>query len=152
MLKFNLRWILSCLVFVGLNASAADRATPDQAVAMVKKAVAFMKENGNEKAFAAFNNASDPQFRDRDLYIFVYDFHGTNLAHGANAKMIGKNLLEMKDNEGKAIVKGFIEVANKSGKGWVDYKWPNPVTKAIESKSSYIEKVDGVIVGSGIYK
>jgi signal transduction histidine kinase len=78
--------------------------------------------------------------------------NGNNLAHGNNPKMVGKNLLEMKDHEGKFIIKSFIDTASSKGKGWVDYKWPNPVTKAVEQKSSYIEKVDNLIVGAGIYK
>jgi signal transduction histidine kinase len=67
--------------------------------------------------------------------------------------MVGKNLLEMKDTEGTYIIKEFVNVAKTKGKGWVDYKWPNPVTKAVEQKSAYIEKTDDdLIVGSGIYK
>jgi len=134
------------------GASASEKGTADEAVAMVKKAVAYMKENGKEKAFAEFANPGNTQFHDRDLYIFVYDMNGINVAHGNNPKMVGKNLLELKDHEGKYIIKGFIEVVNAKGKGWVDYKWPNPVTKAIEQKSGYVEKVDNLIVGSGIYK
>jgi cytochrome c len=133
-------------------AAAADRASPEEATAMVKKAIAYMKEAGKDKAFAEFANPANSQFHDRDLYIFVYDLNGNNVAHGNNPKMVGKNLLEMKDNDGKFIIKGFIDVANTKGKGWVDYKWPNPVTKAVESKSSYVEKVDNLIVGAGIYK
>ncbi|MGH8806373.1 MAG: cache domain-containing protein [Noviherbaspirillum sp.] len=133
-------------------ALAADKGNADEAVAMVKKAVAYMKENGKEKAFAEFGNPGNTQFHDRDLYIFVYDMNGNNVAHGNNPKMVGKNLLEMKDHDGKFIIKGFIEVASTKGKGWYDYKWPNPVTKAVESKSGYIEKIDNLIVGSGIYK
>ena len=53
----------------------------------------------------------------------------------------------------RAIVKNFIEVGNsKAGNGWVDYKWPNPVTKAVESKATYIEKVGDILIGSGVYK
>ncbi|WP_136418605.1 MULTISPECIES: cache domain-containing protein [Oxalobacteraceae] len=132
--------------------AAAERASADEAVAMVKKAVAYMKEVGKDKAFAEFGNPSNTQFHDRDLYIFVYDMNGNNVAHGNNPKMVGKNLLEMKDNDGRYIIKSFIEVSKAKGKGWVDYKWPNPITKAVESKSSYVEKVDGLIVGAGIYK
>lgn len=139
-------------MFIHASAMAADRGTADEAVAMVKKAIAYMKENGKEKAFAEFGNPSNTTFHDRDLYIFVYDLNGNNVAHGNNPKMVGKNLLEMKDHDGKFIIKGFIDVANTKGKGWVDYKWPNPVTKAVEQKSGYVEKVDNLIVGSGIYK
>lgn len=139
------------LAFCG-GASANERGTSDEAVAMVKKAVAYTKDAGKEKAFADFNDTGNKQFHDRDLYIFVYDMNGVNLSHGNNPKMVGKNLIEMRDADGKFIIKGFVEVASSKGKGWVDYKWPNPVTKAVESKSSYVEKVDNMIVGAGVYK
>lgn len=134
------------------SATASDRGSADEAVAMVRKAIVYMKENGKDKAFAEFGNPANTAFHDRDLYIFVYDLNGNSIAHGNNPKMVGKNLIEMKDHDGKFIIKGFIEVANSKGKGWVDYKWPNPVTKAVEQKSGYVEKVDNLIVGSGVYK
>jgi cytochrome c len=136
------------------HAIAADKkGSADEAVAMVKKAATYLKVHGKEKAFADFADTSNSQFHDRDLYIFVYDFNGVAVAHGNNPKMVGKNLLEMKDNEGTFIIKEFINIAKTKGKGWIDYKWPNPVTKVIEQKSAYIEKVDGdLIIGSGIYK
>ncbi len=133
------------------SASAADRGSADEAIAMVKKAAAYMRENGNDKAFAAIGDTSNKAFHDRDLYIFVYDMKGYDVAHGNNPKMVGKNLLDMKDSDGKAIIRSFIDVAKTKGSGWVDYKWPNPVTKAVESKSAYIEKVGDLIVGCGIY-
>jgi signal transduction histidine kinase len=141
--------VLAALAFTG-GAWAADKGTADEAVAMVKKAVAFLKANGKEKAFAEFSNQKG-QFVDRDLYVMVYDMEGNNKAHGSNPKLIGKNLLEIKDADGKFIVKGLIEVAQK-GKGWFDYKWPNAVTKAVEPKSTYVEKADDVLIGVGIYK
>lgn len=143
---------LAVTMFAFGTAAAADKASAADATAMVKKAVSYMKEVGKEKAFAEFANPANKDFHDRDLYIFVYDMNGKNLAHGNNPKMVGKNLLEMKDSEGKYIIKSFIETANTKGKGWVDYKWPNPVTQSVESKSGYIEKVDNLIVGTGIYK
>ena len=133
------------------TAFAADKGSADEAAAMVKKAVAYLKANGKEKAFAEFSNPNG-QFKDRDLYIFVMDMSGKSLAHGANAKLIGKNLMELKDADGKSFVKSFFDVANSKGKGWVDYKWPNPVNAAVEQKSTYIEKVDDIVVGCGIYK
>jgi cytochrome c len=140
---------LASLAFSAV-AMASDKGTADEAMAMVKKGVAFVKANGKEKAFAEFSNQKG-QFVDRDLYVMVYDMEGNNKAHGSNPKLIGKNLLEIKDADGKFIVKGLIEMANK-GKGWFDYKWPNSVTKAVEAKSTYVEKVDDVLIGVGIYK
>ena len=127
-------------------------ATKDDAVATVKKGIAFIKANGKDKGYAEVSN-KEGQFIDRDLYLVVYGLDGTVRAHGANGKMVGKNLIDLKDNEGKAIVKSLITTANTpAGRGWVDFKWPNPLTKVVEQKSGYIERVDNMIVGSGIYK
>jgi cytochrome c len=137
---------------LALPAVAADKASANEAVAMVKKAVALVKSDGREKAFAAFADPANKDFHDRDLYIYVYDMNGVSLAHGANPKMVGKNLLNMKDNEGKPMIQEMVKVAKEKGSGWVDYQWPNPVTKAVEGKSGYVERVDDIFVGSGVYK
>ena len=140
-----------CALALGVAAFAAEKGTEAQAVAMVKKGVELVKASGKEKAFAEFSNPNGP-FVKGDLYVMVYDMEGINRAHGINPKLIGKNLLNIKDANGVYIVKNFIEVANGKGKGWVDYKWPNNVTKTVENKSTYIEKVDDVLIGVGIYK
>ena len=140
---------LAALAFTSV-ATAAEKGTAEEAMAMVKKGVAFIKANGKEKALTEFNNQKG-SFVSGDLYVMCYDMEGNNKCHGSNAKLIGKNLLEIKDADGKFIVKSFIEAANK-GKGWVDYKWPNATTKAIENKSTYVEKVDDILIGVGIYK
>lgn len=138
-------------LFVNTAAFAAEYGTADDATAMVKKAVAFLKANGKEKSLAEFSNQSG-QFKDRDLYIFVQDMNGKMLAHGGNERLIGRDLIDLKDADGKFFVKSMLEVANTKGRGWVDYKWTNPTTKVIEPKSSYIEKFDDLFVGCGIYK
>jgi cytochrome c len=124
----------------------------DEAKAMVVKAAAYLKEVGAEKAFAAFNDKSNPNFHDRDLYIFVRGMDGNTVAHGANAGMIGHTSLELKDADGKLYNKEMIELAQSKGSGWVDYRWVNPMDKKIEQKSSYIEKVGDYVVGAGFYK
>ena len=118
---------------------------------MVKRAAGYIKEQGKDKAFAEFNNSSG-MFKKGDLYIFVVDLQGKMLAHGANAKLIGKDLMDLKDSDGKFFVKEYIDLAKAKGNGWSDYKWVNPNTKAIEHKSTYVEKVNDVVVGCGIYK
>jgi cytochrome c len=132
-------------------AYAAEFGTPAQAEAMVKKAVAEIKANGKEKAFAEISNPKG-KFIDKDLYVFVYDMNGKCVAHGFNQKMIGKELVEMKDPDGKFYVKERIEISKSKGKGWQDYKFTNPLSKKVENKTAYIEKVDDVIVGCGAYK
>jgi len=144
---------LAVILTVGSGlALAADQGTPTEAQAMVKKAAAFLKANGAEKAFAEFGN-SKGQFVDRDLYIFVYDMKGRCVAHGNDKSLIGKDLIEMKDQDGFYLIKEFVKVAQTTGSGWVDYKWPHPTDKSkIVQKSAYVERCGDFIVGSGVYK
>ena len=140
----------------GLQAAvAADKSkgTREEAVAMVDKAVAHLKKVGREKAFADFNDKRGP-FTDRDLYVVVYDTKGKVLAHGANEKMIGKDVIELRDVDGKYFVKERVEMMSKSpnAKGWQDYKFMNPVTKQIEPKQMYLQRLEDMIVGCGVYK
>lgn len=132
-------------------AHAADRGTAAEAEAMVKKAVAFIKDKGPEKAYDEFTNGK--QFKDRDLYVIVYDLNGKNLAQGANPKLVGKNLIGLKDPDGKPLIQMFVDLAKGKGKGWVEgYKFLNPVTQKIENKAMYLERVGDTLVGCGIYK
>jgi signal transduction histidine kinase len=133
------------------GAAWSSNATPPEATAMVKKAVAFIKASGKEKAYAEISNKAG-QFTDRDLYVTVYGLDGVVRAHGANEKMIGKNLIELKDVDGKAFVQERMELAKSKGTFWQDYKFTNPVTKKIEPKSMYCEKLDDAVVCGGVYK
>ena len=126
-------------------------ATATEATAMVKKGIAFIKSNGKDKGYAEISNKAG-QFTDRDLYLVVYGLDGTVRAHGANEKMIGKNLIELKDVDGKPFVKERVELAQSKGTFWQDYKFTNPETKKIEPKSMYCEKLDETVVCGGIYK
>jgi signal transduction histidine kinase len=133
------------------RALADEGATKDQAVAMVKKGVAFIKSSGKDKAYGDIT-AKDAQFIDRDLYLVVYGLDGTVRAHGANPKMVGKNLIDLADVDGKHFVKERVELAQSKGAFWQDYKFTNPVNKKIEPKSAYCEKLDDSVVCGGIYK
>lgn len=145
---------LTALAALGFSAHAAAKegnATADEASAMVKKGVAFIKANGKEKGYAEISKKGS-QFSDRDLYLVVYGLDGTVHAHGANEKMIGKNLIELKDVDGKPFVKERVELAQSKGTFWQDYKFTNPTSKKIEPKSMYCEKLDDAVVCGGIYK
>ena len=131
--------------------ASGGNATAAEATAMVKKGVAFIKANGKDKGYAEISNKGG-QFTDRDLYLTVYGMDGTVRAHGANEKMIGKNLIDLKDVDGKAFVKERIDLASSKGTFWQDYKFTNPVSKKIEPKSMYCEKLEDAVVCGGIYK
>lgn len=130
---------------------AAEKATAKEAETMVKKAIAYIKTNGKVKAFAEFNNHSG-KFTYKDLYVTVCDLNGKCLAHGQNVKLVGKDLSELKDADGKSFFRERLETARAKGKGWQDYKFTNPLTKTIEEKRTYYEKYEDMIVAGGVYK
>ena len=137
--------------FIAGGAQAQDKATADEAVAMVKKAVAHIAANGTDKSYAEFGNKQGG-FVDRDLYVVVYGLDGKVLAHGANAKLVGKELIDARDVDGVYYVRDRVEKAKASPSFWQDYKFVNPVTKKVEPKRRYCERVGETAVCGGIYK
>jgi len=129
----------------------SEFATKDEATAMVKKGVSFIKANGAEKGYTTITDKKGP-FQDRDLYLVVYGLDGKCLAHGANEKQVGKELIDMKDIDGKPFVKERVDLAVAKGTFWQDYKFTNPVTRKIEPKQMYCEKLGETVVCGGVYK
>ena len=150
MKKLSVVVAVSLLVTL-ISCSLAYASTEAEAKSMVEKAIAYYKANGKEKAFQEINNTKG-QFVKGDLYVFVYDMSGKCVSHGFNEKLIGKDLVEMKDPDGKLYVKERLEIAKSKGKGWQDYKFTNPTNKKIERKTAYIEKADDFVFGCGTYK
>jgi hypothetical protein len=151
MKRFSLFTSVFIFIIV-LIASTALAATPQgEAQKMVDKAVAFYKANGKDKAVEAFN-APTGQFVKGELFIFMQDLSGVMLAHGANPALVGKDLINLKDSDGKLFVKAMADLAKEKGSGWVEYKWTNPVSKKIEKKITYVKKVDNYFIGCGVFK
>jgi signal transduction histidine kinase len=139
--------ILISLLWINLGFAG----TADQAKGMVDEGATFMQANGKEKALAEMNNPKG-KFVKGELYIFVYDFSGTVLAQPFNPKLVGKNVMEVPDADGKFFRKEIIELAKSKGQGWVDYKYKNPASNKTEHKTAYIRKVNDVVLGCGTYK
>ena len=120
---------------------------------MVKRAQEMFKKDGADAAFKAVSDPANKEFHDRDLYVYIYNLSGLCVAHGARPALIGKNLIDLKDQDGNYLVRAHIDIATGPGSGWVSYKWPNPLTNKIEDKTSYVEKLgDNYFVGVGVYK
>jgi signal transduction histidine kinase len=142
---------LAAMAGAAAVAQAADNATAEDAIAMVKKGVAFVKSAGTEKAYGEFTSKAG-KFRDRDLYLVVYGLDGKVWAHGQNDRMVGKVVIDLKDIDGKEFVRERVELAKTRASFWQDYKFTNPVTKKIEPKRMYCEKLNDTVVCGGIYK
>lgn len=140
--------------FFGLvlvSQATENGASKADAEAMVKKGVAAIKSEGKDKIYTEISSKAGKYIL-RDLYLVVYGLDGTVLAHGANPKMIGKNLIELKNIDGKAFVKERVEMAKSQNSFWQRYKFPNPESKKIEPKLMYCEKLQDTVVCGGIYE
>ena len=136
------------VLFLSFSAHAADQATPDEAKAMCEKAAAFIADNGIDAAKTAFHTPGAP-WHDRDLYFFVFAPSGITIIHGAKESLVGRDLTKLRDVDGKLFLKEIVSVADK---GWVDYKWQNPVTNKVAAKTSYVINDGKYIIGVGAYK
>jgi cytochrome c len=133
-------------------AFADDRGTKEEAKALADSAFEHVKKVGPEKAYKDFTT-DKATWNKKDLYVMVYDNKSVALAHGGNEKLVGKDMSGVKDSNGVPVVSGLVGVASKGG-GWLDYDWPDPITKKVMGKSTYARKLpsgDGFI-GVGVYR
>jgi cytochrome c len=143
--------LAAVLVLATSAVADSEPGTREEAIAMVKRVQEKFAKAGAQATFDAITNTDE--FRDRDLYPFVYDLDGWSLAHGANPKMVGKLWISTKDQDGNFLIKEMLAIVDGPRNGWVDYKWPNPLTHKIQDKSAYVEKLgDRYFVGVGVYK
>ncbi|MEN3110887.1 cache domain-containing protein [Uliginosibacterium paludis] len=130
--------------------AAESYASAKEAEAMVAKVSAAIK--ANRAATLDEITAKAPKWIDRDLYPVVYDMTGKVLAHGQNNKMVGKDLLDFRDPDGKFFVRERVELAKSKGKFWQDYAFTDPISKKVLPKQAYCERLGEDIVCAGVYK
>lgn len=119
----------------------------------VKDAVRQIEKNGTV-AFPLFHDPTGP-FIAKDAYIFVLDMKGIDLVNPGFPNLEGRNLLDLKDTQGKPLIREMFEVIQTSDSGWVDYMWPKPGESVSTQKSAYVSKAkmgdQWVLVGCGVY-
>ncbi len=145
----TLSGLVLCLSLVGVSSTMAANASCDEAKALLEKAVALVKSDG-DKAYAKFMDKNGG-FVDRDLYVFVMDKNGIFLSHAVKPALLGKSGMALKDADGKAFVEEFFKIKDK---GEVSYRWANPVDNKVDTKTSYIQRVgpEELLMGVGCYK
>lgn len=148
-----MKMLRSLFVMLLLAAGVARAANDDPAIAiaMVDKGIAYLQKNGKEALIREVNK-KNPEFIQEGVYLTVRALDGTQLAHPVNPRLIGKNMVILGDADGKLFRKEIIDKAASKGKGWVDYRYNNPVSKVIEKKSTYFARSGDVILEAGIYK
>ncbi len=140
-----------CLALAAIPAQA-NGPTEKDAIAMVERGVALVKAKGKDEMIKKIN-AKDADYVQGELYIDMRDLKtGIVLAHPINPSIVGKDLTDVPDANGKKYRREIIDLAAAKGKGWVDYQYKNPSSGKIEPKTTYIQRVDDVVLEAGIYK
>jgi hypothetical protein len=143
------------LFAAALSTTAGHQAvgsTADEAQSLLERAVAHIQAVGPPRAFADITRP-DGGFVRGELYVFCMTNDGVMVAHGGNPKLVGKNLLSVRDAEGTASTADIIHVGLTQGKGWVEYLWPNPATGRVQRKVTYVLRIDDrTVCASGYYK
>jgi len=149
-MKRHFTALLLCLAVGG--AAAAPEPNEKDAIAMAERGAAYMKAHGKEEMMKKIS-AKDPEFVQGSLYVDMRDINsGIVLAHPINPSIVGKDLTDVPDASYKKYRREIIELAQKKGKGWVDYQYKNPASGKIEPKTIYILRVGDVVLEAGIYK
>jgi cytochrome c len=143
---------LAAVIFallVGTTLAFAD-ATKDDAMAIVKKAIAKIKAEGPEKAYVEINKGGE--FLNGELYVIVQTFDAKMLVQSANNKMVGKDLIDAQDVDGNYFSRDLGELERKQVSFWYEFKFVNPATKKIQPKDIYCERLDQTVVCVGVYR
>jgi len=121
---------------------------------VVNRATALIEAHG-EEAFSQLRDKTGP-FVFMDTYVFVQAPDGTELVNAAQPSLEGKNLIDVRDVNGKPVIQETIATAMNNGSGWVEYYWYRPGTNEPAQKRTFVRKVQSgektYVVGSGFYK
>jgi cytochrome c len=129
----------------------APRATPEQAMSVLWRAVDELQRRGSA-SFETFNDLNGGFVRD-DTYVFVVGIEDQRMhAHGANPRLVGRKVAELKDAAGKPIIAEMLQIIARTDEGSLDYQWRNPVTGQIENKRTFLRRVGDYMVGVGYFQ
>ncbi|MEP3245732.1 MAG: cache domain-containing protein [Sneathiella sp.] len=148
----KLATLCATLLFAAFTVTAHAEDKKSIAENLVKSAIAHYSKVGEEKAYADFS-VKGGDFNHGEYYVFIQSAaEDTMVFHGANAKLVGKNLMGLKDPTGKTFVKEYADNTKANGNAWTEYQWVHPETKKIAPKEAYTQLHDNLIFGVGYYK
>jgi methyl-accepting chemotaxis protein len=128
-----------------------QQGTADEALAMVQRAVDYRQRSGGRDSYV--RGLTDPQqgFFDRDMYVFALDRNGTYVAFGGNPAKVGTRVQDIAGIDGRGLLEAIVAQAEHEP-GWVEYDITNPSTGTVQTKMSYVQQIDDLYVGCGVYK
>jgi signal transduction histidine kinase len=131
-------------------ASAQSTATRQDAIDLVKQAIAALNSAGADATYAEISNPSG-KYAKGDLYLVAYDMSGKVLAHGFNRSLVGRDMSKARDPDGKNYIAERLEMAKTQKTFWQSYKYIEPTTHQLRLKDSYCERTGDVIICGGVY-
>lgn len=135
--------VMTVSFVAGIVQAQEKLATPAQAKELHKKAIAFVKEAGCEKAMVEFNNLNSPYNATySNAYVTSSDFQGLTTSNGRYPYLVGKNLIGLKDADGKPFLKTGLDAIQKHNKASLEYKWQDPKTKQLSTRTLFGEAID----------
>jgi cytochrome c len=126
-----------------------DRGTPDEAKAMLEKAIEHYNSAGRPTALSDFNAKNAP-FGDRDLYVACIGPNDLIVANGGYPQLVGTSTNGWKDADGHPLGKATRDALGR-GENSIRYRWLNPISNKIEPKIFFFQKVGDDICGVGAY-
>ncbi len=150
MLKYGIIIFIGFLLVLGIAGPvvAQDQPTERDVVEFVREGLTYARKHGKEALLREAMNPAGP-FLQGDLYFFAFDFNGIVLAHGDSPSLVGENLFNLSNKNGKQLIQELIKAA-QNGDGWAEYYWPSAKKKTIEKKLGYVIKLDDTCwLGSG---
>ncbi|MGJ4954248.1 methyl-accepting chemotaxis protein [Bradyrhizobium sp. HKCCYLRH2015] len=86
-------------------------------------------------------------------YFFVTDLTAKMLMHPISTKLVGQDVADMKDPNGKKLFIEMIDVVRQHGRGFVDYDWPKPGSETPQPKLTHVAGFApwNWLVGTGVY-
>jgi signal transduction histidine kinase len=137
----------------GFNLGIRESGTADEAFAMVKRGIEFLKAHGKEEFLAEVNKLDKGQFIERDLYLIALDVNSYRyLGHGVNGRVINYDSRLSKDQDGRSFMTEMVDLAKRNGEGWIAYKTNHPITNELKEKESFVQRVGDLAIACGAYK
>jgi methyl-accepting chemotaxis protein len=133
-----------------VSAFKLQQGTAEEAAELVRRAV-DMRKRGSRDQFLRSVTDKTQGFFDRDMYVFVLDANGTYLAFGGNQAKVGTRVQDIPGIDGNRLLKSIVDQASIEP-GWVEYDITNPATGKVQTKMSFVQQVDDVFAGCGVYK
>ncbi|MGH1352423.1 MAG: cache domain-containing protein [Methyloligellaceae bacterium] len=150
-MRLTIAGLILSLLSVSVSAQVVKRGTREEAVEIVKKVKRMWQTIGPQKTLDAVNKLTN-NLKNKDLYPFIGHVDGYLAGHYFQS-LRGINQMEGKDQRDKYVFRSFIKMVKSNGKGWVSYDWPNPITKRIDAKETYLEAINSeYFVGVGVFK